>query len=158
MDFSVIYEQYVNKIYRVCLGYVNDSEKARDLTQEIFIIVWQNLSSFRQESGIGTWIFRIATNTCLRSIEKEKRQSKIALSMQVEDNVTEEHSDEKLIVLKNAIGQLNEIDRIIITLFMDDVPQEKIAAITGLSHANVRVKVHRIKKELLKKFTENDRL
>jgi RNA polymerase sigma-70 factor (ECF subfamily) len=53
------------------MGYVNDYDLAQDLAQETFIIVWQKLETFRNESSIGTWIFRIASNNCLRQIEKK---------------------------------------------------------------------------------------
>lgn len=155
MEFTKIYKQYSDKLYRVCLGFLNDPEKAKDVTQETFIAVWQNLDSFRQESAIGTWIYRIATNKCLRSIEKETKQTQINLPFEPEHTTTEEKQEEKLAFLRNQIAELAEMDRIIITLFMEDVPQQKIAEITGLTHSNVRVKVHRIKKGLLKKFEEN---
>jgi len=72
MDFEVIYRTYWQKIFRLCMGYVNDREQAKDLVQETFLIVWQQLPKFRQEAQIGTWIFRIASNHCLRHIKKEK--------------------------------------------------------------------------------------
>lgn len=72
MDFEQIYAEYSAKVYRVCMGYLNDQDRAKDLTQDTFIAVWKNISSFRQESGIGTWIFRIATNMCLRELEKSR--------------------------------------------------------------------------------------
>ena len=53
------------------MGFVNDYDIAQDLAQETFIIVWQKLETFRKESSIGTWIFRIASNNCLRQLEKE---------------------------------------------------------------------------------------
>lgn len=73
MVFEEIYELYWQKIFRLCMGYVNDPELAQDLAQETFIIVWQQLPKFRNESSVGTWIFRIASNNCLRQIEKEKK-------------------------------------------------------------------------------------
>jgi len=158
MEFTEIYKQYGEKIYRVCLGFVNDSEKAKDLTQETFIAVLQNFKSFRHECAIGTWIYRIATNKCLRSIENEKKEKKINFPIEVEDVINENIREEKLIFLRNCVTKLPEIDRIIITLFMEDVQQEEIAKVTGLSHANVRVKVHRIKEKIYKKFKENGKL
>lgn len=155
MDFTEIYKQYNGKIYRVCLGFLNDPEKAKDLTQETFLSVWQNFNAFRQESAIGTWIYRIATNKCLRSIEKERKQIEFSFPSPPVDTMIEEYQEEKLVFLRNRIAKLPEIDRIIITLFLEDMPQEKIAEITGLTHANVRVKVHRIKEGLLKKFKDN---
>lgn len=85
MVFEEIYELYWQKIFRLCMGYVNDSELAQDLAQETFIIVWQQLPKFRNESSIGTWIFRIASNTCLKQIEKEKRFAKADLPIHLEE-------------------------------------------------------------------------
>ena len=156
MDFTSLYKQYNNTIYRVCLGFLNDTEKAKDLTQETFITVWQNLKSFRQESAISTWIYRIATNKCLRSIETETKQRKVKNNIQFEGIITDEKEDdeleEQLVFLRTCLSKLAEMDRIIITLFMEDLAQEKIAEITGLTHSNVRVKVHRIKEKLLNEF------
>lgn len=72
-EFEEIYQQYSPQVFRVCMGYVNDADQARDLVQETFIAVWRNLASFRNDSKISTWIFRIVTNNCLRAIEKSKR-------------------------------------------------------------------------------------
>lgn len=77
------------------------------------------------------------------------------LPFQIEDQPEGQVSDEKLHFLRSCIADLAEIDRIIISLFMEELSQEKIAEVTGLSHANVRVRVHRIKNRLSKKFKEN---
>ena len=156
MDFTKIYKEYSNKVYRICLGFVNDTEKAKDLTQETFISVLQNMDSFQNRASIGTWVYRIATNKCLRLIEIEKKYQTTALPI-LEENLTEEGNEEQLLFLRNCIAELDEIDRIIITLFMEDVAQVGIAEITGLTHSNVRVKVHRIKEHLLKRFKEDGR-
>ncbi len=155
MEFNDIYEQYGDKIYRICLGFVNDADKAKDLTQETFIAVWQNLHSYRKEAAIGTWIYRIATNKCLRSIANDKKKLTADIPLQTAEIIPDEKQDEKLVHLRKYVAELPEIDRILITLFMEDVPQEKIAEITGFTHANVRVRVHRIKERLLKKFNRD---
>ena len=151
MDFEEIYEQYSPKIFRVCMAYINDYEHARDLTQETFIAVWQHLPSFRNESKISTWIFRIASNNCLRAIEKSKRMPTTELSARPMP-MHEETQEEKLTLLYNCINELEETDRIIISLVLEDLPQAEIASVVGLSHANVRVKIHRIKEKLALKF------
>lgn len=71
MDFDEIYKSYSSKIFRICLGFFNDFELAKDITQETFIAVWVNLKKFENRSSIGTWIYRIATNKCLRQIQKK---------------------------------------------------------------------------------------
>jgi RNA polymerase sigma-70 factor (ECF subfamily) len=154
MEFEEIYALYAPGIYRVCLAYVNDHEHARDLTQESFIAVWQNLSSFRNESKISTWIFRIATNNCLRTIERSKRIRTTALPVDL-PSVQEETKEEKLNFLYQCISGLEETERIIISLVLEGLPQAEIAAIVGLSEGNTRVKIHRIKDKLSKKFKEH---
>lgn len=153
-DFEEIYSLYSPQIFRVCMGYVNDHDQAKDLTQETFIAVWRNLASFRNESKISTWIFRIATNNCLRAIEKSKRVTKVELPFNL-PVVHEETQEEKLAFLYNCISELEEMDRIIISLVLEDLPQAEIASIIGLSTGNIRVKIHRIKEKLAIKFREH---
>lgn len=156
MEFEEIYTTYWPRIFRLCMGYVNDHELARDLTQETFIIVWQQLPRFRNESAIGTWIYRIASNNCLRQIEKEKQRGTTALP----DHLPEEQShnvEPQLRLLYTFLSELPELDRILISLELEAIPQAEIAAITGLSEGNVRVRLHRIKKLLTQKFRDDER-
>lgn len=154
MKFEDIYELYWQKIFRLCMGYVNDSDLAQDLAQETFIIVWQQLPKFRNESSIGTWIFRIASNNCLRQIEKEKKFSKADLPINLEEK-KQESMEPQIQLLYQFISELPETDRIIISLELEEVKQAEIAQITGLSEANIRVKIHRIKEKLTQKFKNN---
>src|SRR4051812_39859744 len=119
MDFDEIYSQYSPKIFRVCMAYVNDRERARDLTQETFISVWQHLGTFRNESAVSTWIYRIATNNCLRSLERSKRMPVTELKFDV-PAVHEETQEEKLHYLNQCISELEEMERIIISLVLED--------------------------------------
>lgn len=154
MVFEDIYELYWQKIFRLCMGYVNDTDLAQDLAQETFIIVWQQLPKFRNESSIGTWIFRIASNNCLRQIEKEKRFSKTDLPINLEEK-KQESMEPQIQLLYQFISELPETDRIIISLELEEVKQAEIAQITGLSESNIRVKIHRIKEKLTQKFKHN---
>jgi len=154
MEFEQLYKSYWQKVFRFCMGYVNDYDIAQDIAQETFIIVWQKLDTFRNESSIGTWIFRIASNNCLRQIEKGKRFPKSELPV----NITEEKNyslEPQIQFLYKCIAELPETDRIIISLELEDVKQAEIASIVGLSEANTRVKIHRIKEKLTQKFKEN---
>ncbi|QJD98424.1 sigma-70 family RNA polymerase sigma factor [Mucilaginibacter robiniae] len=151
MSFDEIYNRYAPQIFRVCMGYTNDAEQAKDLVQETFISVWKNLSNFRNQSQISTWIFRIATNNCLRAMEVAKRMPSAELPFNLAE-VREESPEEKLNFLYQCIAELEETERIIISLVLEDLPQAEIATIVGLSNVNVRVKVHRIKEKLAQKF------
>lgn len=154
MEFEQIYKTYWDRIFRLCMGFVNDYDAAQDLSQETFIIVWQKLETFRNESSIGTWIFRIASNNCLRQIEKQKRFPKSELPVHLsEEKLTS--IEPQIQFLYKCIAELPETDRIIISLELEDIKQNEIAKIVGLSEANVRVKIHRIKEKLTQKFKEN---
>ena len=154
MEFEELYKTYWQKIFRLCMGYVNDYDIAQDIAQETFIIVWQKLDTFRNESSIGTWIFRIASNNCLRQIEKEKRFPKAELPINI---IEEKHYslEPQIQFLYKCIAELPETDRIIISLELEEVKQAEIASIVGLSEANTRVRIHRIKEKLTQKFKEN---
>jgi RNA polymerase sigma-70 factor, ECF subfamily len=156
MEFREIYNEYSPKIFRFCLGYVNDYDKAKDLTQDTFIAVWEGLANFRGEAGVGTWIFKIASNKCLRQLDNEKRRQKLVAELPV-NNISsiETEEEEKHKFLRSCIAQLPETDRLIIGLHLEDIAQEKIAEIIGISHANVRVKVHRIKYILTEQFKKH---
>jgi RNA polymerase sigma-70 factor (ECF subfamily) len=155
MDFEEIYSLYSPQIFRVCMGYVNDHDQAKDLTQETFISVWKNLAGFRNQSKISTWIWRIATNNCLRAIEKSKRVTITELPFNLPAAPQEETQEEKLAFLYKAIAELEEMERIIISLVLEDLPQAEIADIVGLSTGNTRVKIHRIKEKLAIKFKDH---
>ncbi|WP_264525483.1 RNA polymerase sigma factor [Flavobacterium sp. N502536] len=144
MEFEVIYKKYWDRIFRLCMGFVNDYDIAQDLAQETFVIVWQKLDTFRSESGIGTWIFRIASNNCLRQIEKNKRFLKSDLPVNLQEE-KQQSLEPQIQFLYKCIAELPETERIIISLELEEVKQAEIAKIVGLSEANTRVKIHRIK-------------
>jgi len=149
--FEEIYNSYAPQVYRVCFGYTNDADQAKDLVQDTFIAVWKGLPGFRHQSQISTWIFRIATNHCLRAIEVAKRMPAAELPFHLADT-PEESPEEKLSILYRCIAELDETERIIISLELEGLPQAEIALVVGLSSGNVRVKIHRIKEKLAQKL------
>ncbi|MBK0382620.1 RNA polymerase sigma factor [Pedobacter sp. SD-b] len=160
--FKEIFDANSKKIYHLCFGYTGDSDSANDLLQETFLKVWQNLDKFRNQSMISTWIYRIAVNTCLTYLKKEKRQAKDELTPNIIENREEELEDkekqEQVKTLYECISRLEENERIIITLVMDEVPYPEIAEISGISEGNLRVKIHRIKHKLTELYNQHERL
>ncbi len=139
------------------MSFTNDRDWAKDLTQDTFIQVWQNLQKFRNESSIGTWIFRIASNICLRQIERSKKIVTSELPHQISE-IEDESAEMQTAFLYKCISELPESDRLIISLVLEDQSQNDIAVILGISEVNVRVKIHRIKKLLTQKFNDNEKL
>lgn len=137
------------------MGYVNDSDWAKDLVQETFISVWKNLPKFRKESAVGTWIYRIAVNNCLRQIERKKKTVNDQNLVRLPSPEPVEDNNAQLKFLRKCIAELKEIDRIIISMVLEEIPHKEIAEVLGVSEGNVRVKVHRIKEKLSQKFKEH---
>ena len=156
MVFDEIYSTYWNKVFRICMGYVNDHDWAKDIAQETFITIWQQLPKFRNESSVGTWIFRIASNQCLRQIERQNRMPRSEMPEQIEDHIVPDREPQMQFLYK-CIAELPETDRLIISLELEDIKQAEIAKIVGLSETNIRVKVHRIKERIAKKFENYER-
>jgi RNA polymerase sigma-70 factor (ECF subfamily) len=151
MAFEEIYKTYWSKVFRICMGYVNDHDWAKDIAQETFVTIWQQLPKFRNESAIGTWIFRIASNNCLRQIERQNRMPRSEMPEEIAEIIS--HNIEPAVhFLYKCIAELPETDRLIISLELEDVKQAEIAKIVGLSESNTRVKIYRIKERLAKKF------
>ena len=158
--FKTIFQANSRKIFHLCYGYTGDHDSANDLMQETFLKVWQNLDKFRNQAMISTWIYRIAVNTCLSYLRVEKRQSKEELTDNIIENQAEEYSEknDQVALLYKCISQLEENERIIITLVLDEVPYAEIAEVSGISEGNLRVKIHRIKQKLTEIYNRNERL
>ncbi len=158
--FKELYDTNYPKVMRLCLGYVKGDETlAKDLTQEVFIKVWTHLETFRQESSIYTWVYRITVNTCLASLRKKR---KIATThkfnykeIAAEEIVYEAGEEDQLFTLYRCIDTLSEPNKTIILLELEGIRQKEIAAITGLSHQTIRVRIHRIKEKLTKCMTDD---
>lgn len=158
--FKEIFETNSKRIYRLCYSYTGDSAAANDVMQETFLKVWQNLEKFRNQSMISTWIYRIAVNTCLTYLRSEKRQAKNELTPFIAENEPEEVSGKKeeVDLLYQCIAKLEESERIIITMVLDELPYPEIAEISGISEGNLRVKIHRIKSKLTELYNHYEKL
>lgn len=157
--FKKIFDENSSKIYHLCLGYTGDTDIAKDLMQETFIKVWQNLDGFRKQSQISTWIYRIAVNTCLSHLRVEKRRSNDPISSEHIENIADEPSikQEQVSQLYRSISHLEENERMIITLVLDEVPYSEIAEVFAISEGNLRVRIHRIKQKLTIIYNQYER-
>ena len=161
--FRDYYAQYKDKLYRLCLGYTGNRADAQDLQQEILLRIWQHLDSFRGESRLSTWCYRIATNTALSYVRKHKRQQDKQQPMladlaslhdhQTPPSLEQEEASQRLY---KAIAGLKETDRLIIGLLLEGCSYKEIAHITGLSLSNTGVRINRIKNQLSEKLTKNE--
>ena len=148
--FHRVYRENYRKVISLCLGFVSgDHDEASDLAQEIFIKVWENLGSFRNEASISTWIYRITVNTCLTHIKK-KKYLPLTADVVEEESADVHHIESQFKAMYRCMDQLSPINKSIILLELEQVPQQEIAGIIGISHEALRTRFHRIKSQLSK--------
>lgn len=154
--FKLIYSNSYPKVIGLCLGYVSgNKELAKDLAQEVFIKVWENLNSFRNDSTISTWIYRITVNTCLQELRKKKY---IPITMEIKDETSYDQltyhdhvaNEIRFESMYKCINSLSVDNKSIILLELEDIAQLEIAEIMGISHQAVRTRINRIKIQLSK--------
>ena len=153
--FLYAIEENQNKLLRVCSVYAIDTDDKKDLFQEVLINIWQSMPSFNEKSSISTWMFRITLNVCLRlqsKQEKDRNRFRKLDSITIEnvrDEETNHEEQERLVKLRSCIKKLNDADKAVITLFLEELSYKEISDITGLTENNVAVKIKRIKMKLL---------
>lgn len=135
-------------IGKVCSIYCNYKEDYEDLFQEITYQAYKGFVSFRGDAKFSTWLYRIALNTAISSFRKKKPQLNFVANLPDDIVDTNQNSDEEKQHLIYAIKQLNETERAIITLYLDEMSYAEIAAIIGINENNVGVKINRIKNKL----------
>ena len=138
-------------IYKVTRIYSNNSEDQKDLYQEIVYQLWKSYSSFKGDSKVSTWMYRVALNTAISHLKKEKRKGhQVDLEKVLRDRI--EHVDtimeERITLLYSHIKNLSIVERGIILLYLEDKNYEEIASITGFSSTNIGTRINRIKQKL----------
>ncbi len=135
-------------IYSVCYMYATSKEEADDLFQETLVNLWQGFDSFRGDSSIRSWVYRISLNTCLT--QKRKKRIKtvpLDISPEVFSDTTPEGRNN--VLLHQRITRLEPFDRAIILLWLEDMTYEEIAAIVGISVKALSVRLTRIRQKLI---------
>lgn len=141
--------EYKSTIYTVCYMFSNDTDEVNDLFQEILIKLWNGYDTFRGESNLRTWIWRVSLNNCLNQDKKKKRAGQ-RVELTVDINPYEDVDEDALQVkrLHERIGRLGLVDRSIILLWLENLSYDEIGAIVGISAKNVSVKLVRIREQL----------
>lgn len=151
IEFTRIVQENKGTIYTVCYMFSKDTDEVNDMFQDTLINLWKGYDSFRNDSKVSTWIYRVAMNTCISADRKKKsRKDTIPLTMDVnlyEDNDTDSRQVQ---MLHSRINRLGMIDRAIVLMWLEDMTYDEIAAVIGITPQNVGVKIHRIKEQLKK--------
>ena len=153
-EFLAAIHQHQRIIYKVCRIYRDNREDQEDLFQEIVYQLWKSFPGFKSESKISSCIYRIALNTAIAVYRKPKLP--VDLYRELPDQIQtaqEKPVSENEERLFNAFRKLNDAEKAVVSLFLEDFSYKEISEITGLSENNVGVRLTRIKnklKEILK--------
>ena len=158
-EFLSVIKENERVIYKVCYLYTSRNATLNDLYQDVVLNLWRAYPKFRGECKISTWIYRIALNTCISFIRKEKNVPEIVTLTPYESEWMTEEQDSFQLMLKELyylIGQLGQLDKSIILLYLEEKSYEEISEITGLTVTNVATKLNRIKEKLRKMKKSNE--
>jgi RNA polymerase sigma-70 factor (ECF subfamily) len=159
LTFNQVIEVNKEKIYRICKIYAVAPFEPKDLFQEVILQIWKSFSTFNNKSDIGTWIYKIAINVCYSSkLKFDKKQLKTDRLESIQfvpvDIPADKNQQEKYQALSDCISSLDESEKSIIILYLEDLPYKQIATIIGLTENHVAVKMKRIRKMLLDCITK----
>ena len=148
-EFAKIVRENKTTIYTVCYMFSDDREEVEDLFQEVLIALWQGLDSFRGESALRSWIYRISLNTCISADRKKRRRAdSVRLDMNINLFADTDDDSRQAQMLRQRIGRLGVFDRAIILLWLENLSYEEIGAIVGITAKNVSVRLVRIREQL----------
>lgn len=154
-QFEELLDTYKSLIVKVCYIYSSPQATVDDLYQEVAANLWTGLSHFRGDAKVSTWIYRTAINTCITWVRRNRHASlntSLDGAMTIADDTAEGIERERRFkMLHDMIADLLPIEKAIVTMWLDDKPYSDIAAVTGLSVANVATRLHRIKEKLSKR-------
>jgi RNA polymerase sigma factor (sigma-70 family) len=162
-DLKKRFETEINEhtllIHKICHMYAFNETDREDLFQNIVLQLWRSFPAFKGNSKVSTWIYRVAINTAISGLRKHKdfitSQRPEDLPMNIADESIDQLHDDRVEALNNAIGNLNDIEKAIVMLFLEDRSYAEMEMILGINQGTLRVKMNRIK-DRLRELTKNE--
>jgi len=157
-EFHQIIEKHKGILFKVAKTYCRNDEDRQDLLQEMMIQIWKSLNKYNETFAITTWLYRISLNVAISFYRKNanRQNSNIPLIedlVSIQDDVSNKKK-EQLSLLERFISELNDLDKAIMLMYLEDKSHAEIAETMGLSVTNVGTKLGRIKEKLKKKFSQ----
>lgn len=150
-EFSQLIKDNQGLIIKVSRLYTNSAEDEEDLFQEIVLQLWRSYDSFKGDSKISTWMYRVALNTAITLFRKKTKLPATSelLDIHHKDYLEDDgEKSEQITLLYKVIKMLPNVERAIVMMYLDDLPYRDIAANLGITEVNARVKMNRLKKTL----------
>jgi RNA polymerase sigma-70 factor (ECF subfamily) len=151
-SFVELLQKHQNIVHKVCRLYTNNADAHNDLFQEITIQLWRAFPKFRGEAKFSTWMYRVGLNTAITLYRKSKRRIKTqefdAVEYKIKSEDYDDTEEQQLKLLYKAVQQLNDIEKALVFLYLEDKDYREISATLGISEVNARVKMNRVKNKL----------
>lgn len=151
-SFIKLLEKHQNIVHKVCRLYTNDYDAHNDLFQEITIQLWKAYPKFRGDAKFSTWMYRIGLNTAITLYRKSKRRVETqdfnAVQFKIKAEDYDDTEEEQLRLLYSAVKQLNDIEKALVLLYLENKNYKEISDTMGISEVNARVKMNRVKTKL----------
>ncbi|RNC80217.1 MAG: RNA polymerase sigma factor [Winogradskyella sp.] len=145
-------QKHQNIVHKVCRLYTNNQDAHNDLFQEITIQLWRAYPKFRGDSKFSTWMYRVGLNTAITLYRKSKRRIQTddfdAYQFKIKADEYDSTEEEQLKLMYKAVHQLNDIEKALVFLYLEDKDYREISETLGISEVNARVKMNRVKKKL----------
>ena len=153
IEFVSLVQEHQNLMHKICRLYTNSDAEHKDLFQEITIQLWKAYPKFRGDAKFSTWMYRVGINTAISLYRKSKSRiqsfSFDDVSYKIPQTETyDDTEDQQLKSIYAALNHLNDIDKAVIFLYLEDKSYKEISDTIGISEGNARVKMNRIKKKL----------
>jgi|TARA_B110000503_G_scaffold4153_1_gene5512 RNA polymerase sigma-70 factor (ECF subfamily) len=151
-NFVELLQKHQNIVHKICRIYTDNEHAHKDLFQEISIQLWKAFPKFRGDSKFSTWMYRVGLNTAitlyrksLRTINSQPIES-VAYKLSYQDY--DDTKDQQLKMIYTAVKKLNDIDKGIVFLYLENKNYKEISDTLGISEVNARVRMNRIKTKL----------
>lgn len=161
-EFLATIDTHKKIIYKVVNSYCKNKEDRKDLEQEIIIQLWNSFDKYNAEYKYSTWMYRIALNVAISFYRKEKKWLVIndfynedSIYSIADQNENKTELDHNIKLLQEFINRLNELNKALMLLYLEEKPYDEIAEILGISKTNVATKISRLKLKLKKEFHKN---
>jgi RNA polymerase sigma-70 factor (ECF subfamily) len=156
--FEKLIKAHERMVYKICHMYAYTDDDRQDLFQEIVMQLWKAHPKFKGESKFSTWLYRIGLNVAITQYRKHKNRISATdietLNIEFPEAVFSTEEEERLQLMYAAIEQLNDVDKAIVMLYLEDKSYDEMEEILGISNGNLRVKMNRIK-EKIRQITKN---
>lgn len=152
--FENIVNEYSLMITKVCYYFATNLSELKDLRQEVLINIWSGRDKFRGQSKLSTWIYRVCFNTCITYQRRNKQRKKEVPLSHVLEVADKPFDVESYKEMHRLIGLLDDADKAIILMWLDENSYEEIAEVIGIKRNTVATKLKRIKEKLVRMSNE----